>query len=266
MDALRVLIMKFYFNERSYTTTTVASQQFYNLPPLFRKMIDLTVTIGNVLWTTKPAPNREYWDQLNVIQFVQDYPSFHFIYNGNQVGIWPTPATNGNTITINYQTRIRDLAIADYSTGTVTVTNNSANISFAGSTLNADMAGLWIQFQTPNGDGNWYQIYSVNTGASTAVLMNPYQGTTASSIAFTIGDVPILPEDYQDLALYRALEVYFTSIVPDSSSSELYRGFYERGYAQLEADYGQKTTSPVLTDTEAPVYNPNVFVSSITGH
>ncbi len=263
MDALRVLTNKFYFNERSYTTTTVSQQQFYNLPPQFRKMIDVTVTIGSVVWTTKPCPNREYWDNLNVITFYQDFPSFHFIYNGNQVGIWPIPASAGNTITMNYQVRQRNLGVADYTTGTVAVTSGSPNITFSGSSLAANMAGRWINFAFPTGDNNWYQISTVNTGAGTAVLMNNYTGTTGSGITFTIGDVPMLPEDYQDLPLYRALEVYYTSLVPDKNRAAVWKKLYDDGYAQLEQDYGQKTTSPVLTDTEAPVYNPNLFASSL---
>lgn len=263
MDALRVLTNKFYFNERSYTTTTVANQQFYYLPPQFRKMIDLTVLLGTVLWTTKPCPNREYWDMLNNQQFYQDFPTFHFLYNGNQVGIWPTPASNGNTITMNYQIRLRDLAVADYTTGTVQVTNGSPNLTFSGSALSADMANMWIQLALPVGDGNWYQIASVNTVANTAVLLNPYTGISASGVSFTIGDVPLLAEDYQDLPLYRALEVYFTTIVPKPAQAKMYREMYAAGYAQLEQDYGSKTTSPVLTDQDAPVYNPNLFVRSI---
>ena len=41
----------------------------------------------------------------------------------------------------------------------------------------------------------------------------------------------------------------------------MYKGLYDRGYAMLESEFGQKTTSPVLTDTDAPIYNPNLFVS-----
>ncbi len=264
MDALRVLVNKFYFNERTYTTTTVAQQQFYYVPPQFRKMIDVTVTLGSVLWLTKAAPSREYWDSLNVIQFYQDYPSYHFIYNGNQVGIWPTPSSTGNLITMNYQIRIPDLSQADYTTGTVSVTNGDAHIVFSGSTLTSNMAGMWIQFSAPRGDENWYQIGSVNTGLGTAELLNPYQGLTSSAIPFTIGDVPILPEDYQDLPLYRALEVYFTSISPDARSAQLYQGLYDRGYAQLNQDYGSKNTSPVLVDSDAEVYNPNLFVRTVS--
>lgn len=261
-DSLRYLTGKFYFNERTYTTSTVSGQQFYPLPPQVKRLIDVTVTIGSVLWLTKPAPSREYWDSLNVIQFLQDFPSFHFVYNGNQVGVWPTPASSGNIITMNYQIRLRDLSQPDYTTGSVSVTTNTAVVTSSGSTFIADMANRWIQITAPTGDGQWYQIQSVNTGTNTLTLFNNYTGPTVSGGTFTIGEMPLLAEDYQDLALYRALWIYFTSIVPDKGRSVLYEDLYNKGYEMLNVEYGQKNTSPVLTDTDAAVYNPNLFVSS----
>lgn len=332
-DSLRYLTGKFYLNERTYTTKTVSGTQFYNLPPQVKKLIDVTVTIGSVVWLTKPAPNREYWDSLNVISFTQNYPSFHFVYNGNQVGLWPTPSSDGNTITMNYQIRLRDLSQADYTTGTVltpytitftgslasgatsgtlsstwglttgsyqlvfsngdvrtvTLTNGSAAVTFtalsasatstvtarsstggdiiigSGTTFVADMGtGLrWIQITAPTGDNQWYQIGSY-ISATALSLLNPYTGTAVSGASYTIGEMPILPEDYQDLALYRALWIYFNSIVPNKVQASLYKDLYDKGYEMLNQEYGQKNTSPVLTDTDAAVYNPNLFVSSIS--
>lgn len=261
-DSLRYLTGKFYFNERTYTTTTVSGQQFYALPPQVKRLIDVTVTIGTVLWLTKPCPNREYWDSLNVVAFLQDFPSFHFVFNGNQVGIWPNPASSGNQITMNYQVRTTDLSQADYTTGTVSVTTNTANLTFVGSTLTAAMADRWVQIAEPSGDNKWYQIQTI-TDATHAVLYNPYTGPTVAGGTFTIGEMPLLAEDYQDLALYRSLWIYYNSIVPNKSQAAIYKNLYDDGYAMLQAEYGQKVTSPVLTDTSAPVYNPNLFVSSI---
>lgn len=331
-DSLRYLTGKFYLNERAYTTLTKSGQQFYQLPPQVKRLIDLTVTIGEVLWLTKPAPSREYWDSLNVIQFDQNYPTFHFVYNGNQVGLWPTPASSGNTITMNYQIRLRDLSQADYTTGTIstpytkvstiapasgdtsltltaswtlptgtyhvvfssgedrsaTFTNGSTAVTWSdelndaatttitvnssdggsiiigsGTTFVADMAsGLrWLQVTSPTGDNQWYQIGQFYSTTAIA-LLNPYTGLAVSGAAYTIGEMPILPEDYQDLALYRALWIYFTSIVPDAQRSKLYKDLYDDGYKMLNQEYGQKDTSPVLTDTDAAVYNPNLFVRS----
>ena len=263
-DAIRILVNKFYFNETSYTMSSVAAQQFYNLPPNCRKIINVTGTIGNIVWVTKDCPDRNYWDILNTTPFNQDFPMFHFIWNRNtQVGIWPAPASNGNTYTVNYQMRNVDLSQADYATGTVSISNGSPNLTFSGSTLNSKKVFRWIQIAAPTGDNQWYQIQSVNVGASTAVLYGNYGGTTVSGGAFTIGEMSVLPEDYQDLPLYRALEIYFTSIVPNQAQADLYQGLYQRGYEQLNSDYGTKTTSVVLTDTDAPLINPNLFQNNV---
>ena len=263
-DAIRILVNKFYFNESSFTTPSVSGQQFYNLPPQCRKIINVTGTIGSVVWITKNCPDRNYWDFLNTIQFKQDFPMFHFIWNHNtQFGVWPTPASSGNTYTVNYQARNIDLSQADYTTGTVTATNASSTLTFAGSVLVGNMANRWIQISAPAGDNQWYQILSVNTGANTAVLYGNYTGTTVSGASFVIGEMAVLPEDYQDLPLYRALEIYFTSIVPNATNAKLYQGLYERGYEQLNGDYGSKTTGVVLTDTDAELVNPNLFQNNV---
>ena len=47
-DSLRYLTGKFYMNERTYTTPTVAGQQFYALPPQVKRLIDVTVTVGEI--------------------------------------------------------------------------------------------------------------------------------------------------------------------------------------------------------------------------
>jgi hypothetical protein len=257
------LTNKFYFNERSYTIATVAEQQFYNLPPQCKQLINLTVLIGSVLWPTAICPSRDFWDKLNVITFYQDFPSFMYVYNG-QVGIFPIPASSGNTITMNYKIRDTDLSQPDYTTGTVSITNGTPNLTFSGSTLVANMANRFIQIPAPTGDNQWYQILSVNTGAGTAVLYNNYTGPTVSGGIFTIGEMPILAEEYQDLAIYRALKIYYSSIVPNTSMAALYDGLYTTGYEMLNNEYGQKTPNVVLTDLDAPIFNPNIFQSNIT--
>jgi len=264
-DSLRYLTNKFYLNERSYTDTTVASQQFYNLPPQVKELINVTVTIGSVKWIPKMSPSRQHWDSLNVIQFTQDMPAFFFVFNG-QVGLFPTPSSSGNTITMNYKTRIKDLSQADYSTGTVGITTATKVLTGSGTTWIKNMEDRWIRITEPTGDGQWYQIKTF-TSTTSLTLYNNYTGPTiASGATYTIGEMPIMPEDYQDLALYRALWIYYTSRVPSPEQAKVYKTMYDDGYAQLDAEFGQKTTDVALTDTDIPVYNPNLYVSSQTGN
>lgn len=270
-DSIRYLATAFYFNEASYTTTSVAAQQGYQLPSDFEQMLNATVSVGNLLWQAKESPSRKHWDALNVVSFNNDFPQYYYIFNG-RVNIYPTPASNGNTITLNYKKRVADLSMADVTnatnTTTVSVTTGTTTVTASAATFKnwMGMSG-WIQFpysstDAANGDNKWYQIASV-TSSTILVLKNAYTGATISGGNFTIGDTPILPEDYQDLPLFRALRMYFSTRVPSADKLAEYKDLYQEGFAALDAKYGSKSTTPVLTDTDAQVYNPNLFPRSI---
>lgn len=268
-DAIRALVGIFFFNEASYTVPggTVASQAGYTLPFNNKQVINTTVLIGSVLWQPTEIQTRKQWDALNVIPFVNDFPQYYFIYN-NQLLLWPTPATSAQTITINYKKRIRDLSVADYSTGTVSVTSASTTVTGSGTSWTTNMAGRWLNIpltasNTTSGDDEWYQIDTV-VSATSLTLKNAYQGGTVTGGTYLIGEVPILPEDYQDLPLYRALTIYFSSIAPDPNKVKEYAGLYQDGYKRLDAEFGSKTSGVGLTPTNAAVVNPNLFQSNIS--
>lgn len=267
-DSIRYLVSKYYFNERTYTINTTAQQQFYNLPPQIKKLINITVDIGSVKWQPKECPSRQYWDALNVITFYQDFPSFFFVYN-NQVGIYPIPASSSNPITMNYKTRIPELSQADYTTGTVSVTTNTTTVTGSGTTWTKSMAqNGWIKIShsatdAANGDNQWYEIASV-TDATHLVLKNNYTGDTVVGGSYTIGETSILPEDYQDLPLWRMAMIYYTTRFPDPVRASQYTSLYEKGIALLDEEFGSKTTNVVLTDTDAPIENPNLFIRTIS--
>lgn len=340
-QSLRYLTTTFYFNERSYTITTTAATQFYNLPPQVKKLINVTVLIGSTLWQPKECPSREYWDYLNTIAFNQDYPSFFFVYNG-QVGLWPTPSSSGNTITMNYKTRIVDLSMPDVTStsasSTISAINASNILTTAGTAdLPQWLSQQWIRIPhsattSLNGDNQWYQIdivydgHSNSTGSlssgsnlilttgsffvstdvgafitstgipsgsvitavlgsnsarisnnattntsSTSIfligshvaLKNKYTGSTVVGANFTAGETPILPEDYQDLPIYRMAYLYYTTRFPDPVRAKLYKDLYDTGYAALNDEFGSKTTNVILTDTSTPIFNPNLYQSGI---
>ena len=271
-ETLRYLTTRYYFNERTYTDTTVSQQQYYNLPPQIKKLINITVHIGGVLWQPLECPSRQKWDYLNVIPtYYQDYPSYYFIYDG-QVGLWNIPASSGNTITMNYKTRIIDLSMADVtdasSSQTMSATNASTTITASGSVFLNWMAGQWIRIpfsssDSTSGDNEWYQIDSI-TNSTTAVLKNNYTGASVSGAAFTIGQTPLLPEDYQDLPLYRMGIIYYTTRFPDPARAQLYQGLYDRGAAALDEEYGSKSTGIVLNDVDMDMVNPNLYARSLT--
>lgn len=267
-EGIRYLATKFYFNEKSYTTTTTAQTQGYNLPSDFEVMENVTVTTGGYVWSGTPTADRAMWDRLNLIPYYSDFLQYVFIWN-NQLLLWPLPATSSNTITMNYKSRVVDPSQADITTGTVSITTNTTTLTHSATSFASWMAQSgWVKIAhsttvtATNGDNRWYQISAVSAN-NTLTLANPYLGATVTGGTFVIGDVPILPEDYQDVPMYRALMIYYNSIVPNPTQAELYTKLYDASEAELEKKYGSKDYSPVLTDTQAKVYNPNLFQSSI---
>lgn len=368
-DSLRYLTQKYFFNEQQYQTLTQAQVQVYQLPFDVKDLINETVLVGGILWQPLEAPSRQFWDALNTIPFYSDFPQFSYRFKANQLMLFPVPTSSNDPIQINYKRRIKDLAAADYTTGTLSATqwklgglvftansstiagttmsytplpvvndaivissgtnltvpspfvsgttyyiktisvasnstSNPGNLSFtctisasqggtaitpttsagntplqggpiisyqrsgstvtgSGTSWTTNMAGRWLDIpettsNTTSGDGRWYQIKSVESSTS-LTLFNDYQGQDVTGGSYTIGEVPILPEDYQDLALYRALWIYYTSIVPEPAQAKGYLQMYETGKEVLDYEFGSKSTNPVLTPPNAPVFNPNLF-------
>ena len=132
------------------------------------------------------------------------------------------------------------------------------------------MASQWIRIpysttDASSGDNQWYQISAVPS-ATTLTLMNNYTGATVTGAGFTIGQCSILPEDYQDLPLYRTGILYYTTRFPDATRAGLYQKMWDDGIARLNDEFANKTTSPVLQDSPLQVMNPNLFQASLTQH
>lgn len=265
-DSLRYLTTKYFFNERTATDATVASQQDYALPYNIKTLINVFVNVGDIRYQLRESPTRQFWDSLNFVPYTSDIPQFYYIFN-KRIYFFPTPSSSGNTITYVYKTRIRDLSQADYAVGTVSATNASTTITGSGTTFIGDMVDRWIQLTpstyNPTGDGQWYQIKTY-TDATHLELYNAYQGTTVSSASYTIGEMPLLPEDYQDLPVYRACEVYFTARVPDTARAELFKNLYDTGYKALDAEFGSKSWSVAITPNNSDVINPNLMTRNLS--
>ncbi len=371
-DSLRYLTMRYFWNEESVSLRTQSNVQFYPLPAQLDKLVNVTVLIGNVLWQPNECSSRQFWDALNVIQFYQDYPYYFFIYGG-QIGLWPTPTTSGDIITINYKSRIVDLSMDDVtdqtSSATLSATNGSTTIlasapvfvnwmaqsqnsgaalgqvtglvsgttvyytdlgdtqtniqngteinftdvgSYTGITAGTNYylgnvtpttasiytdnllqnivtlsgsgtadfqvyytevanptgssSALRIPFTTSNstcGDNQWYPINTI-ISATQAYLSMPYQGPTVSGAPFTIGQVPLLLENYQDLPLYRTAYIYYTTRVNDPVKAQFYDKLYQEGFQKLDDTFSNKSSSVVLSDMNQPMINPNLYVQKVS--
>lgn len=257
-DGYRDLSDRFYFDETTDTFTTTASTQFYNQPYNLYKIETMYLTNGTTRYTMKEARSRVFWDELNFSTYTSDVPLYYFVFDG-QIGIWPTPSSSSLTVTVVYKKRVRDLSQADYTTGTVALTNGSATVTGSGTTFTAAMVGRWINVTSPSGDGNWYEI-SGFTSATVITLKKTYQGATVSGASYTIGEMMNLPERYHDLPVYRAAAIYFETRVPDQTRAQKFQNRYDLGLMRMEEDIGSKTVNVRIALRPELPPNTNLFV------
>ena len=270
-DATRsILTMKnWWFLERTTTISTVAAQQYVNIPANTERVVSVLVTIGTQQYTPVSIASREEWNLINQSTSTQsNTPEFYFVENG-RLYFFPTPSsTTSNAVSLTHRIRVSDLSLADYTTGNVSdVTNGATTVTGSGTTWTSAMAGRWLKI-TPtstaaaSGDNLWYEISSVASTTS-LTLTRAYLGVTISAnTAYTIGEVSLLPEAYQDLPLHKALSVYFTSVQPEAGRASAYLQMYQDGLARLTSDNGNRDMNPVIDyGVERPYINPNLVLS-----
>lgn len=246
------------------TALSVGGLQFYPLPPNYSKLKTITITQGNLKWVPTEILSRPEWDNMNMFPLYSDIPNYYYIYGG-QIGIWPIPATTGNVITENYKYRIPDLSIEDYAVGTVAVSNGGTTITGSGTTwtptTNVQNESRWIKIAQTKGDNLWYQVQSVDS-ATSITLYEPYQGITVSGGTYTLGQMPILIEDFHDMLLWYATIVYYSSIVKDQASADRYQKMLDMKLELLNEYAGSKSINVDLSRVPANV-NPNLFQTNI---
>lgn len=256
------------FLEKTRSISTIASQQFYQLPEDFHKLISVTVTISTTVYTPVEISSREQWDILNQSTNVtSNTPEFFYVFE-NQLGFYPKPtSTTTNGITYIYKRNVRDLSRADFSTGTIlTATNGSTALVGTTTAWVANFIGRFIRITNTDiantGDGVWYEISTVPSATSITLSKN-YNGTSivAGTATYLIGEVGILPENFQILSVYDAVAIYYQRRGEATQAREWERKYNEM-LKQLKTEHGSKSTSvSVLESDNISQKNSNLYVT-----
>lgn len=257
------------FMEGSRTATTTASTQFTNIPNDIaqNKVKEISVVpLGSTIrYTPKLSPSQEHWDQLNLTTFVSDIPEWYYIFNG-QVGLWPSPATTGNVITIVGGMRAVDLSIADYVTGSiVSVANAGTAVVGTGTSWTVNMQNLWLSITNGtaanSGDGNWYQVATV--GSTTSItLAKTYTGLSIATAtqAYTIGQLPLLPEAFQDTPWKWAAAQYW--LKEADARAKAFAEAYNADVMALVQQFSSPADAGYVIDDgrDQQIINPNLVI------
>lgn len=251
------------------TAITTIGVQAYPIPANVSKIKNDTITVGQLAYTPAPVQSIQEWTKLNAIPYTSNIPNYFYIYN-NQVLFWPIPSTSGNVITFNYKGRVPDLSLVDYSTGTLSGLSSGGNVITGVTTawnttypIGVDILyyNLFLKIPPPFGDGFWYPIQRFNS-ATEVVLATPLQNApSTTSTSYTIGQLPVLQEDFHDMLVFGSLMTYFTSIVDNDAAYKKYKDLYQERLDLLEAYAANKTIQVDLGSQPIP-NNPNLFLIS----
>lgn len=249
-------------------TINTIGVQSYPIPANISKIKNNTINVGQLAFTPAPIRTIQEWTMINALPYTSNIPNYYFIYN-NQVQFWPIPSSSGKVITFNYKARVADLSFADYSTGTLSsIAVGDNQITGTGTAwnttglfpLNTDLSifNLHIKIAPPSGDGIWYPILRFTTD-SEVLLASPIQNApSATATVYTIGQLPLLQEDFHDMLVYGALQTYYSSIVSNDSAFKKYSSLYNDRIPLLEDYAGTKSVNVDLGTQPVP-FNPNLF-------
>lgn len=179
------------------TVKTISNVANYPIPNNIRHVVDIYIQIqgsNGVIWLPIKLCDPEMWKRvLSAKLGAGDIPRFAYIQD-NTLMLSPYPQTDDNNIKIRGRLNIRDLSIADYTTGTIVSVPYTTTLTGAVSTgdTSATLSSSWSL-----STGTWLMTFSsgetrqvtLTNGATTVTWTNALtdDGTTAVTIGGETG-------------------------------------------------------------------------------
>lgn len=180
----------------SKKANTVANQQDYQLPRSVLRPSGVDYKYGDNYFPLDEIASEINWDRLNAVPSVTiGIPRFYFPKGKDIISIYPVPGTAVTEgLKVYYEPKQPRMISADFTTGTVTVTQGSTTITHSATGFTQDMVGRYF-YVTDGSDGNDYQIVEY-VSTSQLTLENYYEGPSGGTKGFLIGVVPDIPDEY----------------------------------------------------------------------
>jgi hypothetical protein len=228
------------YNHGNSTLNLVANQQYYQYSADMLRITEIRVLNGTTYATPDMVTSELEWNQLNSSTSTSTVPTHYFIRGNNEVGLYPTPSANvTNGLQASFEPQHTDMSQADYTTGTITVSNGSVAITHSATGFTPQMVGRWLNV-TDGTDGRWYRIASY-TSSSQLNLENFYEGISGAGRTFRIGEVMKIPDGYQDAPPAFALRrFYMSQSSPKEASYQM--GYFESQLKDAQSTYARSTS------------------------
>jgi len=221
------------------TATTSSSQQYYHKPPGVVEIENVYVDIGDQNIPLQVVNSQKVWDELNYIS-ISSWPT-HIFPRRDDFGLWPVP-DDTYTINFSYSYRDRALTTADFTSGTVTVTNDDTTITHSATGFTALMVGRWFKVDQ---DGHWYRIKTF-TDTSNMELETVYEGSSGSGLNFVIGECPELPDEVHIALSYGVAADYFAGPRKDHKTALWWESKYNEVVKKAKKKYASRSNKRLV--------------------
>lgn len=228
------------FNKGYDTANLEEGHQYYQFAADVLRISKVRCLHGTYYYTPTLITSEEEWDMRNAITVSGNYPLYYYIRGFNEVGLLPIPSSDvTNGLQISFEPQHVELTQADYSTGTITVADNSIVITHSATGFTPQMVGRYLQV-TDGTDGKWYRIASY-TSASQLNLENYYEGISGAGRTFLIGEAMKIPQAYQDAPVYYAIDRFYLT-QNDQSTAAQFSTRFDMKVKSARETYGKSTS------------------------
>lgn len=241
-----------YFTRKQQFADLVANQQIYQVPVDCVRVMGMTVLVSSTYQPPVKEIRSEYeWRQITSYVMASNWPVYYFMIGNDEMALWPVPSQSLPAgLRFYYQPQDHDLSIDDItntSTGqTVTVANGSPTVTATGTPFTAQMVGLYFQ-ATGITDLTWYEIVGATT--NTLTLKSAYVGLSASGSAWRIGQLSIIPQEYDQSPIHYALSNFFSAQGNEPRALEHLK-LFNQAMADCKSEYSSSNTSSIITEDE----------------
>lgn len=243
-----------YFTRRSKSTDLVQNQQEYQMPPDAIRAIgvDFLQSDGRRIPLTQVRSEYQ-WRQLNRTVTSSSYLVYWFQKGADEFSVYPAPSADVSSgLILVYEPKGATMSQADYSTGTVTLTQDSTTLTGLGTAFTSNMVGR--EFKVTDGsDGYDYRVASYTSGTVLS-LEEPFMGISGASKTFLIVEAPVYPSEYHTAPLDYALGNFFlmnnnpVRAAVHRSGDYKRPGLFESAVLDAKEQYASSSSSNVITD------------------
>ena len=236
-----------YFTRKHKSTDLEDGVQTYQLPPDCVRVSGVKCLDSASREYPLAQIRSEYqWTELNSTDQSGDQIIYFFVQGSDEIALYPTPSedvTNG--LIIYYEPRGRDLSQADYTTGTITLTDGSVTVTGAGTAFSLSMVGRVLR-DTDGSSGYDYRIGSYNSGTE-ILLEEPFTGVSGSGKTYLIGESPDYPSEYHEAPVDYALARYF-EMMNNPVRAKYHDEKFKDMVSECKERYASSSSSMVITD------------------